>query len=150
MSTRFRKSSTRRRYEIDAVRRRKLKKKFSFFSNDVFSRYIATCKKKQPLVPESLLDYVVTAYVELRKQARVSKDMTYTSARMLLSILRLSTALARLRCGDLVSKDDIDEALRLMESSRLLLKDHENVPTRSKNELTFSENKKATNIRFFF
>ena len=93
-------------------------------------RYVATCKKKHPLVPESLLDYVVTAYVELRKQARVSKNMTYTSARMLLSILRLSTALARLRCADLVSKDDIDEALRLMESSRLLLKDHDTVPTR--------------------
>ncbi|CAF1243028.1 unnamed protein product [Rotaria magnacalcarata] len=74
-------------------------------------RYIATCKKKLPLVPESLLDYVVTAYVELRKQARVSKDMTYTSARMLLSILRLSTALARLRC------------------------DHDNVPTRQINPI---------------
>jgi DNA replication licensing factor MCM7 len=89
------------------------------------------------LVPESLLDYVVTAYVELHKQARVSKDMTYTSARMLLSILRLSTALARLRCGDLVSKDDIDEALRLMESSRLILKDNENVPTRYENKTEF-------------
>jgi DNA replicative helicase MCM subunit Mcm2 (Cdc46/Mcm family) len=59
------------------------------------------------LAPESLLDYVVTAYVELRKQAHLSKDMKYTSARMLLSILSLSTALAGLRCGDLVSKDDI-------------------------------------------
>lgn len=56
--------------------------------------------------------------------------MTYTSARMLLAILRLSTALARLRCGDLVSKEDIDEALRLMEASRLLLKDQENLPPR--------------------
>ncbi|CAF1689921.1 unnamed protein product [Rotaria sp. Silwood1] len=106
-----------------------------FVDMKTLRRYIATCKKKQPLVPESLLDYVVTAYVELRKQARISKDMTYTSARMLLSILRLSTALARLRCGDLVSKDDIDEALRLMESSRLLLKDHENVPTRQINPI---------------
>ena len=101
-----------------------------FIDMKTLRRYVATCKKKQPLVPESLLDYVVTAYVELRKQARVSKDMTYTSARMLLSILRLATALARLRFGDLVSKDDIDEALRLMESSRLLLKNQETVPTR--------------------
>ncbi len=61
-------------------------------------RYVATCKKKQPLVPESLIDYVVTAYVELRKQAHVSEDM--------------------------------DEAFCSMESSRLLLKDHENVPIR--------------------
>ncbi|CAF2634186.1 unnamed protein product [Rotaria sp. Silwood2] len=106
-----------------------------FINMKTLRRYIATCKKKQPLVPETLLDYIVTAYVELRKQARVSKDMTYTSARMLLSILRLSTALARLRCDDLVSKDDIDEALRLMESSRLLLKDHENVPARQINPI---------------
>ncbi|CAF1017241.1 unnamed protein product [Adineta ricciae] len=106
-----------------------------FIDMKTLRRYIATCKKKTPLVPENLLDYVVTAYVELRKQARVSKDMTYTSARMLLSILRLSTALARLRCGDLVSKDDIDEGLRLMESSRLLLKDHDTAPTRQVNPI---------------
>ena len=33
------------------------------------------------------------AYVEMRKEARNSKDATFTSARTLLSILRLSTAL---------------------------------------------------------
>ncbi|CAF0887928.1 unnamed protein product [Didymodactylos carnosus] len=101
-----------------------------FIDMKTLRRYIAACKNKQPLVPEVLLDYVVTAYVELRKQARCSKDMTYTSARMLLSILRLATALARLRYDEVVNKEDIDEALRLMESSRLLLKDHDNLPTR--------------------
>lgn len=58
-------------------------------------RYIALCKKKQPVVPESLADYITAAYVEMRKEARVSKDTTFTSARTLLSILRLSTALVR-------------------------------------------------------
>jgi len=106
-----------------------------FIDMKTLRRYVANCKKIQPLVPESLLDYVVTAYVELRKQARCSKDMTYTSARMLLSILRLSTALARLRLTTWVDKEDIDEALRLMESSRLLLKDHENVATRQLNPI---------------
>ncbi|CAF1991477.1 unnamed protein product, partial [Rotaria magnacalcarata] len=43
--------------------------------------------------------------------------------------------LARLRCDDLVSKDDIDESLRLMESSRLILKDHDNVSTRQINPI---------------
>lgn len=33
------------------------------------------------------------AYVEMRKEARNNKDMTFTSARNLLGILRLSTAL---------------------------------------------------------
>lgn len=58
-------------------------------------RYIALCKKRQPVVPESLADYITAAYVEMRKEARVSKDTTFTSARTLLSILRLSTALVR-------------------------------------------------------
>lgn len=60
-----------------------------------FRRYISKCKKKQPVIPEVLTDYITAAYVEMRKEARVSKDTTFTSARTLLSILRLSTALVR-------------------------------------------------------
>ena len=54
---------------------------------------MAACKEKQPSVPKELTDYIVSAYVEMRKEARTNKEMTYTSARTLLSILRLSTAL---------------------------------------------------------
>ncbi|RXN22210.1 DNA replication licensing factor MCM7 [Labeo rohita] len=81
-------------------------------------RYISKCKQKQPVVPESLSDYITAAYVEMRKEARVSKDTTFTSARTLLSILRLSTALARLRMVDGVEKEDVNEAMRLMEMSK--------------------------------
>ena len=42
----------------------------------------------------------------------------FTSARTLLAILRLSQALARLRCADEVNRDDIVEARRLMTLSR--------------------------------
>lgn len=56
-------------------------------------RYIAMCRERQPTVPESLADYITAAYVEMRREARASKDATYTSARTLLAILRLSTAL---------------------------------------------------------
>lgn len=49
------------------------------------------------MVPESLADYITAAYVEMRKEARVGKDATFTSARTLLSVLRLSTALVRTR-----------------------------------------------------
>lgn len=51
------------------------------------------CREKQPAVPESLADYITAAYVEMRREAWASKDATYTSARTLLAILRLSTAL---------------------------------------------------------
>ncbi|TPP65934.1 DNA helicase [Fasciola gigantica] len=71
-----------------------------------------------PSVPAHLADYLVGAYVEMRKEARVNKEMTYTSARTLLAIMRLSTAHARLRAATEVTKSDIDEAMRLMEASR--------------------------------
>lgn len=70
------------------------------------------------MVPESLADYITAAYVEMRREAWASKDATYTSARTLLAILRLSTALARLRMVDTVEKEDVNEAIRLMEMSK--------------------------------
>jgi len=81
-------------------------------------RYINKCKKQTPGIPEELTDYIVGAYCEMRKDARNNKDMTFTSARTLLAILRLSTALARLRIVDTVEKEDVNEAMRLMEMSK--------------------------------
>ncbi|XP_072096820.1 DNA replication licensing factor MCM7 [Mobula birostris] len=81
-------------------------------------RYINLCKKKEPMIPESLADYITAAYVEMRKESRINKDTTFTSARTLLSILRISIALARLRMVDSVEKEDVNEAMRLMEMSK--------------------------------
>ncbi|CAC5393906.1 MCM7 [Mytilus coruscus] len=96
-------------------------------------RYIALCKKKQPTVPESLADYITGAYVEMRKEARNSKDTTFTSARTLLAVLRLSTALARLRLADVVEKEDVNEAMRLMEMSKDSLNTSHSVHNRTQN-----------------
>jgi len=52
--------------------------------------------------------------------------MGYTTARTLLSILRLSEALARLRWADQVVEDDVNEALRLMKMSKVSLEDKSN------------------------
>ena len=65
-------------------------------------RYIALCRKQMPVIPPGLTDYIVGAYCEMRKEARNKTDMTFTSARTLLAILRLATALARLRIVDQV------------------------------------------------
>lgn len=85
---------------------------------NLMRRYIALCKRKEPTIADELTEYIVGAYVELRREARNSKDMTFTSARNLLGILRLSTALARLRLADLVDRNDVAEALRLLEMSK--------------------------------
>ena len=59
----------------------------------VCRRYIALCRSKHPTVPEGLAEYITGAYVEMRKEARNSKDTTFTSPRTLLAVLRLATAL---------------------------------------------------------
>lgn len=81
-------------------------------------KYIAMCKTKQPYISEDMTDFIVKTYVELRKTARHNRDKTFTSARNLLAILRLSTALARLRLANVVERDDVDEANRLLEMSK--------------------------------
>ncbi|EEB14478.1 DNA replication licensing factor mcm7, putative [Pediculus humanus corporis] len=83
-----------------------------------FKKYIAKCKTLNPTIPESLSDYIVQNYVEMRKRARNDKDQTFTSPRNLLAVLRLSTALARLRNSNEVDKGDVQEAIRLMEMSK--------------------------------
>ncbi|XP_033759982.1 DNA replication licensing factor mcm7-like [Pecten maximus] len=96
-------------------------------------RYIALCKKKQPVIPEGLAEYITGAYVEMRKESRNSKDTTFTSARTLLAILRLSTALARLRLADAVEKEDVNEAMRLTEMSKDTLNPAHEVHSRAQN-----------------
>ncbi|VDM18138.1 unnamed protein product [Hydatigera taeniaeformis] len=93
---------------------------FSRLLSVIELRRLITVARAQPTptVPAHLTDYLVGAYVEMRKEARVNREMTYTSARTLLAILRLSTARARLRAASEVAKSDVDEAMRLMEASR--------------------------------
>merc|ERR1719466_199101 len=88
-------------------------------------RYVALCQSKTPVIPANLSEYIVGSYCELRKEARMEENKhcsTFTSARSLLAILRLSTALARLRLVDCVEKDDVKEAMRLMEMCKDSLK----------------------------
>ncbi|KAL0281612.1 UNVERIFIED_CONTAM: hypothetical protein PYX00_002546 [Menopon gallinae] len=98
-----------------------------------FKKYIAKCRTLNPVVPEDLSDYIVQNYVEMRKRARNDKDMTFTSPRNLLAVLRLATALARLRIADVVVRGDIQEAIRLMEMSKQSIMALEEVSQRPAN-----------------
>ncbi|CAB9519862.1 Zygotic DNA replication licensing factor mcm3 [Seminavis robusta] len=96
----------------------------------VLREYIARARKHQPVVPQDVAPYVVEAYVTLRMQDRpgakkttVGGDQTVMTARQLLSILRLSQALARLRFSDYVAREDVDEAIRLTHMSKASLED---------------------------
>ena len=97
--------------------------------------YIARARTHHPTMPPEVAPYVVEAYVALRMQDRQGgdgsgrrvqskqNDQTVMTARQLLSILRLSQALARLRFSDFVAREDVDEAIRLTHMSKASLLD---------------------------
>ena len=87
--------------------------------------YVALARRVSPHFPPDLTEYVATAYAELRQEEADVGDQahSYTTARTLLSILRLASALARLRFAPEVAQSDVDEALRLMRMSKASLAD---------------------------
>eukprot|EP00980_Cylindrotheca_fusiformis_P016394 scaffold4887_cov118-Cylindrotheca_fusiformis.AAC.4 len=110
--------------------------------------YIARARRHEPTVPHDVAPYIVEAYVSLRMQDRPRRgqgttkvgDQTAMTARQLLSILRLSQALARLRFSDFVAREDVDEAIRLTHMSKASLEDNNNndgnTTTKRNNDVT--------------
>lgn len=100
-------------------------------TSSVLREYIARARTHEPVVPPDVAPYIVEAYVSLRSQdksdarSKKSGDQTAMTARQLLSILRLSQALARLRFSDLVAREDVDEAIRLTHMSKSSLLDED-------------------------
>lgn len=101
-----------------------------------FKRFVGSCRVIEPIVPVSLTSYIVEAYVSARAKdssdigARGNRpgramDQAVMTPRQLLSLLRLSQALARLRLSDVVGQEDVDEAIRLNYSSRSSLEEDE-------------------------
>jgi DNA replication licensing factor MCM7 len=64
------------------------------------------------------MDRLIEKYVEMRNDAQENVNSTYTSPRILLGVIRLSTALARLNLSDEVTAEHVDEAIRLMDASK--------------------------------
>ena len=75
------------------------------------------CKRYEPIVPESLSDYISNIYVGMRADDSYART-SYSTPRTLLAILRLSQAIARIHFSDTLRQSDVDEAVRLMESSK--------------------------------
>ncbi|KAK4524736.1 hypothetical protein GAYE_SCF05G2639 [Galdieria yellowstonensis] len=89
--------------------------------------YVAKAKKYNPVIPGVVSKYVVNNYVAMRDKEKKAGDWAenYTSTRTLLSILRLSQALARIRFSNFVEHADVDEAIRLLESSKSSLREEQ-------------------------
>ena len=88
-------------------------------------QYIAKARTYRPVVPSTVSDYMVGAYVAMRKRQKKDEarkqQFSHVTPRTLLGIVRLSQALARLRFSEEVVREDVDEALRLIEISKASL-----------------------------
>ncbi|TLD25134.1 hypothetical protein PspLS_05530 [Pyricularia sp. CBS 133598] len=95
--------------------------------------YVAEARTYRPTVPTAVSEYLIKTYVRMRDSQRRAekqgKQFTHTTPRTLLGVVRLAQALARLRFASLVSQDDVDEALRLVEASKASL-DASSTPSR--------------------
>ncbi len=102
-----------------------------------FKQYIAAARTLSPSIPKSLTAQIVEQYVDMRssdasasagghsggfgRSSSSATNQAVMTARQLLSTLRLSQALARLRLSNTVNQDDVSEAIRLTYSSKASL-----------------------------
>jgi len=85
---------------------------FEIFNAKFLRHYIAQARQFEPVLPMALCSTVVDTYVNWR-QSSSQLNLTVATPRQLLSILRLSQALSRLRFDDMINQDDVNEACRL-------------------------------------
>ncbi|KAK4764650.1 hypothetical protein SAY86_025740 [Trapa natans] len=95
---------------------------FTPLQPSIMRAYISAARRFAPYVPRELEEYIASAYSSIRQEeAKTNAPHSYTTVRTLLSILRISAALARLRFSSTVAQSDVDEALRLMQMSKFSL-----------------------------
>ena len=90
-------------------------------------QFVTLSKNIEPVVMPGLVAEIAEAYVTMRTKDRADAAKTgrrgMLTARQLLSILRLAQALARLNFRPIVNRDDVNEAIRLIQSSTRTVKE---------------------------
>lgn len=86
---------------------------FEPFSNEFLRKYISIAREYRPTIPKELTQLVCEAYVAMRQNGQdSSKEDLPCTPRMLLSVLRIAQASARLHFRDSVAEEDIYRALK--------------------------------------
>jgi DNA replication licensing factor MCM7 len=98
--------------------------KFQPYSHEFIRAYISSVIEIEPIIPKDIHNFIVSSYVDLKKRHfsrnndQYYKSNHYITPRTLLGIIRISQSLAKLRQSEVVCQEDVEEALRLLESSR--------------------------------
>ncbi|CAK7900398.1 DNA replication licensing factor Mcm7p [[Candida] anglica] len=104
---------------------------FEPLESSTIRQYISIARTYRPTVPKEVGDYVVQSYIGMRKESHRNegsvKKFSHITPRTLLGILRMSQALARIRFDNIVTVEDVDEALRLIKVSKSSLHANDDV-----------------------
>ena len=86
---------------------------------DLMQSWVALARKCNPKIPDHIHEHIANAYVDMRQKTDAHQvDFSQVSPRTLMSLIRLSLAMARLRLDQVVNIADVDEALRLVKASK--------------------------------
>jgi len=105
---------------------------FEPYDCEFIRAYIAKARTYNPVIPVELAEYITQTYTQMRQEC-LGEDGMYNSKKIvmtprgLLSILRLSQALARLEFNSVVTNNNIEEAIRLMHESKKSTKTEDNI-----------------------
>jgi DNA replication licensing factor MCM7 len=91
------------------------------FDANFMRAYIRKAQAFDPLIEDQLAADIVDAYISMRddeKRSELDSRKSYTTPRTLQAIMRLSSAHARSRFSAFVQRQDFEEAMRLMRSSK--------------------------------
>lgn len=104
---------------------------FEPLDSSTIRQYISIARTYRPTVPKEVGDYVVQSYINMRKESHRNegsvKKFSHITPRTLLGILRMSQALARIRFDTIVTIEDVDEALRLIQVSKSSLNQQDEI-----------------------
>lgn len=86
----------------------------SLIDVDIFTKYLAYCKKADPLLTPEAEEKILEYYLKMRNVE--SEEMITVTPRQLGGLIRLATARARLLMKDQVDAEDADRAIFLIQS----------------------------------
>lgn len=86
----------------------------SLIDVDIFTKYLAYCKKSDPLLTPDAEEKILEYYLKMRNVE--SEEMITVTPRQLGGLIRLATARARLLMKDQVDVEDADRAIFLIQS----------------------------------
>ncbi|KAM0672416.1 MCM DNA helicase complex subunit mcm6 [Ordospora colligata] len=94
----------------------------SYFTPEQVKLYLRHARGRKPRMTDEAKDLLIKKYVEIRQDSLVNSSNYMMTARHLESLIRLSEALAKIHDVELVTREYVEEAHRLMKSSVIEVK----------------------------